>query len=120
MCTVQRSERPADRLPYSPFWKIKETFNGVGAQMAEAVKILDDFSYGIIDQRAREGLGNITASNKKDTDLDLLSLYMAMRDENGQPMNRKALRDAVLNLIIAGRDTTGERLLRPSIVVNLA
>lgn len=82
----------------------------MGKQMTDAVKVLDDFSYGIIDQRAQEGRGNVTASQKKDAELDLLSLYMAMRDENGQPMNRKALRDAVLNLIIAGRDTTSQSL----------
>lgn len=87
---------------------------------------MDDFSYGIIDAREKEGLGNITADQKKD-DLDLLSLYMALRDENGQPLTRRQLRsvechgfsvrtdvgiarDAVLNLIIAGRDTTAQAL----------
>jgi hypothetical protein len=29
----------------------------------------------------------------------------ALRDDNGQPMNKRALRDAVLNLIIAGVST---------------
>jgi cytochrome P450 len=78
--------------------------------MRAAIKVLDDFSYGIIDEREKAGLGNITADDKKDKTLDLLSLYMALRDENGQPMSRKALRDAVLNLIIAGRDTTAQAL----------
>lgn len=77
--------------------------------MRKAIKTLDEFSYGIIDAREKSGLGNITADQKKE-DLDLLSLYMALRDENGQPLTRKQLRDAVLNLIIAGRDTTAQAL----------
>ena len=59
--------------------------------MRKAIKTLDDFSYGIIDAREKSGLGNITADQKKE-DLDLLSLYMALRDENGQPLTRKQLR----------------------------
>lgn len=38
------------------------------------------------------------------------SMYMALRDENGSPLSKKMLRDAVLNLIIAGRDTTAQAL----------
>lgn len=93
----------------SPVWKLTDIVNGRTAKMRKAIKTLDDFSYGIIDAREKAGLGNITADQKKD-DLDLLSLYMALRDENGQPMTRKQLRDAVLNLIIAGRDTTAQAL----------
>jgi cytochrome P450 len=106
-----------------------ERLNGQHEKMAEATKIIDEFAYGIIDQRQAEGRGNFTAETKKDAkNLDLLSLYMALRDENGQPMSRRALRyvmlvtspaqtdsfptlsDAVLNLIIAGRDTTAQAL----------
>lgn len=32
--------------------------------------------------------------------LQLLSLYMALRDESGEPLSRQALRDALLNLIM--------------------
>jgi fatty acid omega-hydroxylase len=41
---------------------------------------------------------------------DLLELYRGIRDEKGNGMNRKELRDAVLNLILAGRDTTAQAL----------
>ena len=68
--------------------------------MAEANQVLDSFAYGVIDDRQRE----IDARGEKEDGgkMDLLSYYMAVRDEKGQPMSRKALRDAVLNLIIAG------------------
>lgn len=85
--------------------------------MREAAKVLDDFAYGIIRQREADGLhtivdGKALESEKK----DLLSLYMELRDENGKPMSKVALRyvllspsladsclsDSVINLIIAG------------------
>lgn len=70
--------------------------------MKEAIDCLDAFAYQIINEREQEGLNNITAKEKTQAaKLDLLSLYMALRDENGAPMTKKALRDAVLNLIIA-------------------
>ena len=78
--------------------------------MKQAAKVIDDFAMGIIAQREREGLGNITAGDKKKevASRDLLSLYMALRDENGQPMSRKQLRDAVLNLVIVRSSFTIE------------
>lgn len=86
------------------------------------MRILDDFAYGIIAQREIEGRDG---KNTVDTDvsglpvcrtagrscfahegnlsaarLQLLSLYMALRDESGEPLSREALRDALLNLIM--------------------
>ena len=34
---------------------------------------------------------------------DLLSLYMNVTDERGSPLSRKQVRDAVINLLLAGR-----------------
>ncbi|TNY20945.1 putative cytochrome P450 monooxygenase [Rhodotorula diobovata] len=95
----------------NPLWPVLEFFNGKRARMAKLVKVMDDFAYGVIDEREREGLGNFTGADKKEAaDKDLLSLYMALRDENGEPLTRKMLRDAIFNLIIAGRDTTAQAL----------
>ena len=107
-----------------------ETFSANGRGMRAASKVLDDFAYGVIAQREAEGMHTITEKGMgaKDAKKDLLSLYMALRDANGKPMNRTALRwipvveaheqsliicsnrDAVINLIIAGRDTTAQGL----------
>lgn len=108
--SFDKAQHILDRRFNDPLWKIKEVFGSSGREMRAAIKVLDDFSYSIIDEREKSGLGNITAENKKEKNLDLLSLYMALRDDNGQPMSRKQLRDAVLNLIIAGRDTTAQAL----------
>lgn len=61
--------------------------------MSEATKTMDDFAYKVIDERERMGRGNFSGAEKKDAgEKDLLSLYMSLRDSDGQPMNRKALR----------------------------
>lgn len=61
--------------------------------MREASKTMDDFAFKVIDEREKMGRGNFTSSQKKEAaDKDLLSLYMSLRDSDGVPMNRKALR----------------------------
>ncbi|GAA5838846.1 hypothetical protein JCM5353_003486 [Sporobolomyces roseus] len=95
----------------NPFWQFTEYLDGTRAKMNAASKTMDTFAYKVIQEREEMGRGNFNASQKKEAaDKDLLSLYMALRDENGQPMNRTALRDALMNLIIAGRDTTAQAL----------
>ncbi|GAA5997838.1 hypothetical protein JCM5350_002745 [Sporobolomyces pararoseus] len=95
----------------NPFWQLTEWFDGTRARMIAANKVMDDFAFAVIKEREEMGRGNFTGSQKNEAaDKDLLSLYMALRDENGQPMNRKALRDALMNLLIAGRDTTAQAL----------
>ena len=69
--------------------------------MAEANQLMDSFAYGVIDARQREMAAQVDKKEESGNS-DLLAYYFAVRDENGQPMSRKALRDAVLNLIIAG------------------
>ncbi|GAA5940667.1 hypothetical protein JCM1841_002016 [Sporobolomyces salmonicolor] len=94
----------------NPFWPVTERIDGTHARFLAAKKTIDEFSYGIIEEREQAGRGNFTGSQKQEASrLDLLSLYMALRDENGAPLTRSALRDACLNLIIC-RDTTAQGL----------
>ncbi|KAK4051989.1 hypothetical protein OIO90_004519 [Microbotryomycetes sp. JL221] len=102
-----------DRRFNDPFWKINEKLTSRGREMKEAQKVLDEFCYKVIDDRSRKGLGNETKASLKERDagsLDLLSIYMSLTAEDGKPMTRRQLRDALLNLIIAGRDTTAQAL----------
>lgn len=59
--------------------------------MRRAIKTLDNFAHRLIADRENvvklEGEGN-----DLDSEMDLLSLYMAHRDERGQPLSPKALR----------------------------
>ncbi|KAI5480061.1 hypothetical protein MNV49_002026 [Pseudohyphozyma bogoriensis] len=109
-----------DRI-LNPFWKVTERFSSTGAKMREAVQVISHYAFDIIDERERMlETGGKDAGGEK----DLLALFMDVRDKNGEPLTRVQLRDAVVNLLIAGRDTTAQalawtcfRLLRdPSLV----
>lgn len=65
-----------------------------------AVKDLDEIIFRIIAQKKAEGgEGN-----------DLLSTLMAVRDEDGNPMSDKQLRDECLTIFLAGHETTANAL----------
>lgn len=57
---------------------------------------LEEFIYGIIEDRRRSG---------RDTG-DLLSMLLQARDEDGGRMSDKQLRDEVMTIIMAGHETT--------------
>ncbi|MEO1375914.1 MAG: cytochrome P450 [Cyanobacteria bacterium J06635_10] len=64
-------------------------------------KRLDDLLYAEIQER-RE---NPDASRQ-----DILSLMMAARDEQGQPMTDQEMRDELMTLLVAGHETTASGL----------
>ena len=62
-----------------------------------AIQHLDEFIYGIIDERRESG---------RDTG-DLLSMLLHARDEvTGEGMDDKQLRDEVMTIVLAGHETT--------------
>jgi cytochrome P450 len=65
----------------------------------QAISTIDEFLYGIIDERLQMPLGE-----------DLLSLLISARDEEGNAMDRKQLRDEVLITFFAGHETTANLL----------
>jgi cytochrome P450 len=66
------------------------------AALAELNRIIDD----IITQHRAQG----------DDQGDLLSMLLAARDEDGEPMEERQLRDEVVTLFIAGHETTANAL----------
>ena len=64
-------------------------------------KRLDDLLYAEIQERR----DNPDASRE-----DILSLMMAARDEQGQPMTDKEMRDELMTLLVAGHETTASSL----------
>ncbi len=57
---------------------------------------LEEFIYGIIEDRRRSG---------RDTG-DLLSMLLQVRDEDGSRMSDKQLRDELMTIVMAGHETT--------------
>jgi cytochrome P450 len=65
---------------------------------------LDEAVYKVIQDRRQNQ--SVIEANKG----DLLGLLMSVRDENGQGMSDKQLRDEVLNMFIAGHETAAVTL----------
>ncbi|KAI9259636.1 cytochrome P450 [Phascolomyces articulosus] len=69
----------------------------------EHIKVIDDFAYNLIQERKEQ----LAQGHKYK---DLLSQFMVARNPEGEELSDTELRDAVLNFIIAGRDTTAQTL----------
>lgn len=64
-------------------------------------KRLDDLLYAEIQDRR---------DNPDPSREDILSLMMAARDEEGQPMSKQEIRDELMTLLVAGHETTASSL----------
>ncbi|MBD2195059.1 MULTISPECIES: cytochrome P450 [Calothrix] len=62
---------------------------------------IDEFIYALITERR-----NDTQENRQ----DILSLMMAARDADGQPMSDRELRDELMTLLVTGHETTASVL----------
>ena len=60
----------------------------------------DELILALVDARRRAG---------EDRD-DVLSMLLAARDEDGQPMTERELRDELVTLLVAGHETTASAL----------
>ncbi|CAO3649321.1 unnamed protein product [Cunninghamella echinulata] len=91
----------------NPFYKVTEKLGDVlmpwKTTIKQHLKVINDFAYGVIQQRRKE-IDNGEEFN------DLLSRFMKAKNEKGQPLSDEELRDVVLNMVIAGRDTTAQAL----------
>lgn len=65
-----------------------------------AVAELDKVVYRLIDQRRRSGIEGS----------DVLSTLLSVRDEAGEPMPDRQLRDEVVTMLVAGHESTGATL----------
>jgi cytochrome P450 len=92
-------ESANDRLnSYNPVWE--RLFRTRGRIEDAALADLFAFVDGVIAERKREGRDHG----------DLLSMLIDARDDDGQPMSDKQLRDEVVTLLVAGHETTANLL----------
>lgn len=100
-CQAHASDRilnpAADLLEF-----IRCLLNPTRTSVREHHRILNDFAYSII----REHRQSNAAADRK----DLLHRFMNAKNEKGEKLSDEELRDAVLNFVIAGRDTTAGTL----------
>lgn len=84
------------RIAMVNVWQVIERFvPSLGTPMKEACKTLDDYVYELIDARQRE--------KAPDECEDLLQLFMTAGNAIMSPMGRTELKDAAMNMLIAGR-----------------
>jgi fatty acid omega-hydroxylase len=82
---------------------LKKVFKPWETTPEQHLQIVDDFATSVIDGRRAQ-----LARGEKHK--DLLSRFMNARNEHGEPLNDRELRDTIMNFIIAGRDTTAQAL----------
>ncbi|KAJ3206218.1 hypothetical protein HDU67_008305, partial [Dinochytrium kinnereticum] len=87
------------RFP-NPIWGWTEYLSGTKATLKKNFKIIDDFVYERVREK-RERKGVEEGAHK-----DLLDLYMAYDAE----LTDVQLRDMIMNMMLAGRDTTAQAL----------
>ncbi|KAJ7563657.1 hypothetical protein O6H91_03G119100 [Diphasiastrum complanatum] len=89
----------------SLFWKMMRFWDiGSEKHMRKNLENLDSFTYSIIQNRKAE-IGTSVDCGEDYVKEDLLSRFMTYRNEDDEGYSDKDLRDAIMNFMIAGRDT---------------
>ncbi|KAK9059948.1 hypothetical protein SSX86_020652 [Deinandra increscens subsp. villosa] len=90
-------------------WKIMRHFNiGPEKKLKDSIKGVDSFADDVIRTRKKEVL--LMSDDDKKQRSDLLTIFMGLKDEQGQPFSDNFLRDICVNFILAGRDTSSVAL----------
>ncbi|XP_068639111.1 cytochrome P450 704B1 [Aristolochia californica] len=93
-----------------PLWRIKRFLRiGSEALLNESIKIVDEFTYSMIQRRKAE-IEEARTRKREKVKHDILSRFIELGENPESNLNDKSLRDVVLNFVIAGRDTTATTL----------
>ncbi|KAJ3194543.1 cytochrome P450-dit2 [Irineochytrium annulatum] len=87
------------------FWRIAELFVTGKDALRHHLRVVDEFAM----ERIR-GRRELRARGEVGKNKDLLDLFMAVTTEGGGQLSDRQLRDVILNMILAGRDTTAQAL----------
>ncbi|KAJ3214435.1 hypothetical protein HDU67_001675 [Dinochytrium kinnereticum] len=90
-----------------PVYSLTEWFTGARSELDRCVTVINRFAEDRIKEK-REALAGGGGDSDKGYK-DLLDLYLEVKVE-GESLTDKQLRDMVLNMMIAGRDTTAQAL----------
>jgi len=84
-----------------PGYKFYSHLNGSHKEFNEKMHEFDSLVYNVINDRRK---------SEHPPDSDLLSMLMDARDEDGNPMSDKQLRDEVITIFVAGHETSANAL----------
>jgi len=86
-------------------WKVLRFLDvGNERRLKKSLKAVDEFAYEVIRSRRKE----LELESKARS--DLLTVFMRLKDEEGNEFSEKFLRDICVNFILAGRDTSSVAL----------
>ncbi|KAI3816401.1 hypothetical protein L1987_16095 [Smallanthus sonchifolius] len=92
-------------------WKIMRRFNiGSEKKLKDSIKGVDRFADEVIRTRKKEVFLMSDDDKKQKQRSDLLTIFMGLKDDQGQPFSDSFLRDICVNFILAGRDTSSVAL----------
>jgi cytochrome P450 len=96
------NRRCYERFMQWPVWKLMRWLNvGSERQLRDAIATIDSFCYAVIAERRALPADELAAK------CDLMSRFMALEEvDEGVPVTDKYLRDIILSVVLAGRDTT--------------
>lgn len=90
-------------------WKAMRGMDvGFERTLKRSIKRVDEFAEEVIRTRRKE-LALLQSGEKKQRS-DLLTIFMGLKDDNGEGFSEKFLRDICVNFILAGRDTSSVAL----------
>ncbi|KAI7756730.1 hypothetical protein M8C21_009383, partial [Ambrosia artemisiifolia] len=90
-------------------WKIMRHFNiGPEKKLKDSIRGVESFADDVIRTRKKEVF--LMSEDDKKNRSDLLTTFMGLKDEQGQPFSDKFLREICVNFILAGRDTSSVAL----------
>ncbi|CAO3649312.1 unnamed protein product [Cunninghamella echinulata] len=102
--TVQQNAYIRFTNPYHKWTeKLRDLLFPWNISIRQHINKIDEFAYEVIKKRRQE-------IQQGEQFNDLLSRFMETKNEKGQLLNDTELRDVVLNMVIAGRDTTAQAL----------
>ncbi|KAI9020376.1 cytochrome P450 [Hyaloraphidium curvatum] len=99
-----------------PFFSLMEKLDGTSQKIKEAQKTMFEVADKVIaEKRARMAKGEAFdedggSSSDKSKHADMLDYFMRTKNFDGGMPDDEELRDVVMNLLIAGRDTTAQTL----------
>ncbi|WVZ57450.1 hypothetical protein U9M48_007833 [Paspalum notatum var. saurae] len=92
------------------FWKAMRFLNvGSEAALKERAKVVDDFVYKHIRDRVQE-LSDSKATEDSESRQDMLSRFIRTASTESGTVDYTYLRDIIMNIVIAGKDTTAGAL----------
>ncbi|TMK98882.1 MAG: cytochrome P450 [Actinobacteria bacterium] len=94
------------KLAAHPLWQIIELRNLGRLEARGALRRVLE----VVDRDLHAVIAKRRAAGADEGSTDILSLLLATRDEDGQPLTDEELRDELLTLVLAGHETTANSL----------